>query len=117
MIPNQQEALDEVRGEVIRRLRRRRRAKRGAITALLLGSLVFLLPREKPVKQYTAEATSAPIVEPVSPPVKVVRASVVMPRKHTPAPRPRAEPPGYIKLYTSNPDVVFLLLTSNEGGL
>ena len=147
MIP--QQAMDEVRVGVLKRLHSRRTAKRSAaaIVALAMAGVALFSPRltEKPldlrastINQEIPEWGRPPGLRltpwpapPRSPsvPAKPEKASHGASRRPGGLPHldsQRVEPdvipeiaqrPAYIKVFTDNPDVVFLLLTSDEGGI
>ena len=147
MIP--QQAMDEVRLGVLKRLRRRRTAKQRAavLAALAIAGIALFFPRpiEKPL-DLRASTINQEIQEWGRPPglrlaprpalprsskvlVKPEKASQgasrrpgalphLTPQKPEPDVVPAiAQRPAYIKVFTDNPDVVFLLLTSDEGGI
>ena len=130
MIP--QNAIDEVRAGVMKRLHRRRTAKRSVIAALALACLALLLPRnQEEVQQAQTQPTpNVRMPKPVQLPKVAPQQNGQKPGQspsqrlalrpvhalaHSSPPAEAAQRPAYIKVYTDNPDVVFLLLTSDEG--
>ena len=129
MIP--QQAIDEVRAGVMGQLRRRRAIKRTAVaTAVMLLTSIALFqtkqaPKFEPIAKVEHKTEAAPkqvastrqwggppglrLAPRPAPP----RAPRMPPKTET----AEARRPQYIKVYTENPDVVFLLLTSDEGGI
>lgn len=121
------QALEEVRGGVMGKLRRRRAAKRGVVACAVVACLVLLMP----VKGTKAPPIAEPVlvskaVAPVTiQSVTVQSATKVLPQRAAPT-RKRVLPakeivkvgpaPAYIKILTDDPNVVFLLLNSEDGG-
>ena len=132
MIP--QQAMDEVRAGVMGRLRRRRMGKRGAAAVMMIACIALVLPHQtKPVPKI-AQGSASPQwqsvdVAPSKSPVSVIPRSASGAKKlektsqgasRGPGSPPHMEPsqrPAYIKVFTEDPNVVFLLLTSDEGGI
>ena len=113
MIP--QEALDQVRGRVMRRLRVRKAIRQAAVVAVLLvvGSVPFGL-RLPPAETLALARPAAP----VAPVVFVRPQQIAVPRVVVARVAPVAARPAYIKIFTENPDVVILLVNSEtEGGV
>ena len=115
MIP--QEALDQVRGRVMRRLRVRRAIRQVAVVAALLVAVLVPFGLRLPPAETLALARPAGPVAPAAfvrpQQIELVVARVVAARVV-----PVAARPAYIKIFTENPDVVILLLNSEtEGGL
>ena len=116
------QALEEVRGGVMGKLRRRRAAKRGVLACAAVACLALLIP----VIGTKAPPIAAPVLvsKAVDPATiqsftKVVRQNAAPTRKRVlPAKEivKQAPPPAYIKILTDDPNVVFLLLNSEDGG-
>lgn len=140
MIP--QQAVDEVRHGVLQRLRRRKTVRRSATAIVALACLAVLIPRPSksvPKNEPFAQDTASPRWEsgdaksvnpPIAPspqasfvarrqlPSRDRKGAVVRASTQSPKPKPEAsQRPAYIQIFTDNPDVVFLLLTSDEGGM
>ena len=135
-----EQVLEEVRGSVMRKLRRRRAGKLGLVASVAVALVALWMP----VKQTKTEEGAAPPVtfvgQTVSPAITIVGQAVspaiaqrvvISPVPHKaarvnkrslpkPEPKPEAAPEGpqlaYIKILTDDPNVVFLLVSSEDGG-
>ncbi len=116
------QALDEVRGGVMGKLRRRGAAKRGVLACAAVACLAFWMP----VKGTKAPPVAEPVlVSQAVAPATIQSATKVQPQSAAPTRKrvlPAKEivkqgpPPAYIKILTDDPNVVFLLLNSEDGG-
>ena len=116
------QSLEEVRCGVMGQLRRRRAAKRGALACVAVACLAILIPVKETAKpQMAAPVLVSKAVAPatIQSVTKVRQQSAqpirkrVLPAKETVKQGP---PPAYIKILTDDPNVVFLLLNSEDGG-
>lgn len=118
-----EQVLEEVRGSVMRKLRRRRVGKWSAAASVAVVCFALLVP----TKQAKTEESTAPVLvgQAVSPAIS--QSIVTSPVSHQvarvskrtlpkPEPTPEGPPPAYIKILTDDPNVVFLLVNSENGG-
>ncbi len=118
-----QQALEEVRGGVMGKLRQRRAAKRGALVCVAVMCLALWTPvKETKAPQIAEPVLVSKVVAPIatqsvsSSPVTYKAATVkkrVLPVKKIVK---QAAPPAYFKILTDDPNVVFLLVNSEDGG-
>ena len=116
------QSLEEVRCGVMGQLRRRRAAKRGALACVAVACLALLIP----VKGTKAPPIAAPVlVSKVVAPATIQSVTQVLGQSAAPARKKvlpvkeivkQGPPPAYIKILTDDPNVVFLLLNSEDGG-
>ena len=124
-----EQTLEEVRGSVMRKLRRRRAGKLGIVASVAIALVALWMP-VKPTK--TEEGAAPPVTfvgQAVSP--AITRSVVISPVRHKaarvnkrplpkPLPKPEPMPEGprlaYIKILTDDPNVVFLLVSNEDGG-
>ncbi len=137
-----EQALEEVRGSVMRKLRRRRAGKWSAAASVAVVCLALLMPTKQvsvvyPVNVYPVKDRSGDLSHncpsgtgipacpglPVNDPVLVTTSPVRyqtarVNKRPLPKPEPMKEgpPPAYIKILTDDPNVVFLLVNSENGG-
>lgn len=132
-----EQILEEVRGSVMRKLRLRRAGKWSAAASVAVVCFALLMPTKEvsivyPVKDRSGDLShncpsgtgipacpGLPVNDPVlvtSSPVRYQTARVN--KRPLPKPEPVKEgpPPAYIKILTDDPNVVFLLVNSEEGG-
>ena len=120
-----EQTLEEVRGSVMRKLRRRRAGKLGIVASVAIALVALWMP-VKPTK--TEEGAAPPVTfvgQAVSP--AITQSVVISPVRHKAArvnkrslPKPEPMPGGprlaYIKILTDDPNVVFLLVSNEDGG-
>lgn len=102
------ETAERVRGGVLTRIRRRRQARRATGAAVVLAALAIAFwPAPAPLETLTLHAP-APPVAPAWQPIPIPRKPSVLTAQAPSRPAER------ITIYTSNPDVVIVLVA--DGG-
>ncbi len=132
-----EQTLEEVRGSVMRKLRRRRAGKWSAAASVAVVCFALLVPTKQVSVVYPVEDRSGELSHkcpsgtgipacpglPVNDPVLVTPSparyqTARVNKRPLPKPEPMKEspPPAYIKILTDDPNVVFLLVSSEDGG-